>query len=246
MHSKILFLTFYLFTIVCFPQPSENSQCKQTYPNEYLAYGTESGGGGGSFDKQIFLKPLVFALERLSSQEEYVFNTKDSPSKRIVVKISELVSTLDKAKIISTEEQLYDRNGDKVDLYNDPNLNEIYYNTKKWSAKTEAEQVQMGLHEILGLLKMPDPYYSISNHLADFALANLNKNTMSFCGVSVSSFSYAIENTNVEALKKNFILSGALVKTCQTQYDARLKNYLYTAVVGVYLEQALVLLIKNK
>lgn len=246
MYFKTLLLIFYLFSTVCFSQASDNSQCKQTSDHNYIALGTESGGGGGSFDKQIFYKPLVFALKRLSSQEEYVFNTEEKPTKRIVIKISKLASTLKKAKIIPTERQLYDRNGNKVDLYNDPKLNEIHYNTKKWDTKTEVEQVQMGLHEILGLLEIPDPYYSISNYLADFALANLNKTSMSFCGVSVSRFLYAIENVSVETIKESFISDGALVKTCQTQYDTRLKEYLYTAVVGVFLDHASVLLIKNK
>ena len=74
----------------------------------------------------------------------------------------------------------------------------------------------------------------------------MNQNSMSFCGVSVSSFSYAVENAEVEKVKNHFRLDGALVKTCQTQFDKKLQKYLYTAVVGVYLEQSYVLLIENK
>lgn len=220
---------------------------KKTNTNDSLRSGTESSGGG-STDRQNFYKPLAFALQKLSSQSKYVFNTKSKKMPAVEIIIDDLINALRNVTIDPSHDQLYDLEGVKVDLFNDPNTNKIYFNIESWNTKTEAEKIQLGLHELMGILKIPDPFYSISTRLAEYVFSSNTSSgfgSISVCGISVKHMGYSEPGLSVEQTKKDFASTGGQVKTCIIKDGMRTGGQTYTAVISIYIDYAWALLIPS-
>lgn len=137
--------------------------------------GTESGGGG-SGERDLFYSVMRKAISVLKRESEFKF--KDGE----VIEVTRLENALRATTLIPTQKQLFDREGVPVDLFNDPDDLVIWFNVPKWKNKTETEKIQLGFHEILGILVIPDPAYKFSNQL-QLAAATLSKITPSLTEV---------------------------------------------------------------
>lgn len=135
--------------------------------------GTESGGGG-SGDRDLFYSVMRKAIFVLKHESQFKFKFKDGE----VIDVSRLEDALRAVTLIPTKKQLIDREGVAVDLFNDPDQLTIWFNVQQWKAKRESEKIQLGFHELLGILTIPDPAYKFSNQL-QLAVATLSKTKLS-------------------------------------------------------------------
>jgi hypothetical protein len=92
-----------------------------------------------------------------------------------VIAINDLVKALDRAAIVPSSEQLYDRDGLPVDLVNDPDKFEIHVYVTPWNSPTSTlpQKWKLGIHEVLGLLRIPDPSFRISEKLRNLAMRHM-------------------------------------------------------------------------
>lgn len=127
--------------------------------------GTESGGGG-SLDRELFYFPMRKAMAILKRED--VFHFHDGQK----IEVSRLENALRVATIIPTKKQLYDSENVKVDLKNDSDDLVIWFNVPAWVQMSQSKQIRFGLHEALGLLKIPDPLYKYSAQLEKFVIEN--------------------------------------------------------------------------
>lgn len=123
--------------------------------------GTESGGGG-AIDRDLFysvMRKVIIVLIRETS-----INFNDGTK----IETNKLGNALRSITLMPTYTQLYDKEKVPVDLYNDPEQLIIRFNVPKWLQMTETEKIHFGLHELLGILKIPDPYYKYSKQLQQY------------------------------------------------------------------------------
>jgi hypothetical protein len=127
--------------------------------------GTESGGGG-SEDRDLFYFPMRKALAVL--KRENVFHFHDGQK----IEVDRLENALRVATVIPTRKQLYDLENAPVDLKNDPDDLVIWFNVPTWLQMSQLKQIRYGLHEALGLLRIPDPLYRYSTQLEQYVTEN--------------------------------------------------------------------------
>jgi hypothetical protein len=130
--------------------------------------GTESGGGG-SGDRDRFYSVMRKSIEILKLQTSFEF------SGSALIFPTKLEDALRASTVIPTHKKLHDQEGAPVDLINDPQDLVIWFNVENWSQLPLAKQVQLGLHELLGLLEIPDPLYKYSEQLQLYVIKNWNK-----------------------------------------------------------------------
>ncbi|MGZ3771874.1 MAG: hypothetical protein ACXVCP_18915 [Bdellovibrio sp.] len=260
-YLPLLSLVFIFFTVPLvghsdenIPRPNKNKSLWINILKEKnlnLQSGTESGGGG-STDRQRIYKPLADSLEKLSVKTEYVFKPNKSANfNAITVKIDDLIWALRNATMVITHDQLYDKDNAPVDAYNIPfkepiDQGKIKINIDKWNAKSDFDKVQIGLHELMGTMKIPDPYYWVSTRLAEYVFANSSQthNSVNVCGITLISLSENVGQASIESIKRGFEAEGGQVHICY------LKDFIYkgrgsTAVIGVYLNGAYALLVPD-
>ncbi len=190
---------------------------------ETLKLGTETAGGGAE-QRKLFYDPLTKALTNLSEQTEYVFKSKFQKDVETKVVVLDLVEKLRSAALVPVSQQLYDRQGHKVDFLNNPDENWIQFNVEAWTKLPEVTQVQFGLHEIMGLLRIPDPMYMISGRLAEMAVGadtNDKKGKLTVCGITVRAIGELNPGTTREELLSDiasrFKQRGAVLKVCEVE-----------------------------
>lgn len=127
--------------------------------------GTESGGGG-SEERDLFYTPLRKAIAVL--KRETIFHFHDGKK----IEISRLENALRVSTVIPTKKQLYDRENIRVDLKNDPEDLVIWFNVPTWIQWSETKKIRYGLHEVLGILNIPDPLYKYSAQLEQYVTEN--------------------------------------------------------------------------
>jgi hypothetical protein len=208
--------------------------------------GGESGGGGSS-DRDLFYSILDRVLGKLSTaQSTYVFNTQYRTDEPVTVNVEDLYLALWKTNINPVHVQLYDRYKLPVELYNDPAMGLINFNVENWKARTDFENAKLGLHELMGILTLPDPSYSISTKLAEFAVGSESDQglgSISVCGVSVTSLSYATDGADPAQVKSEFENEGGIIKTCRIKNGMRPNDPPYFAIIAIFKERAFALLI---
>lgn len=69
--------------------------------------------------------------------------------------------------------------------------------------------------------------------------------SISVCGITVKTLAYTNGGANVELIKKDFASSGGQVKTCIIKDGMRTGGQTYTAVVSIYANYALALLVPS-
>ena len=128
--------------------------------------GGESGGGGGSPDRAMFYAPVHSALDSLLK----IATSRASQDEGEMEYVGQLLYALRKTILVPVHGNLRDRHGVTVPFYNDPDKFEIHYNVEAWQKLSPLLKAQFGIHELLGLLRIEDPFYSESTKLAELAL----------------------------------------------------------------------------
>lgn len=203
-----------------------------------IQLGTESSGGGAE-DRKAFYLPIGKALKALSLQKVYSFDEGSA-----VIDQELLVLALRAVTLKPVQDQLYDRKQLPVDFYNDPVEFSISYNINRWQSLSEEEQFQYGLHELLGILTIPDPYYKISTALAKraFDIVSSHQGLPSL----VQSSEYMTEGLNPILVLKRLKQRGASVvisAQCE-RYTKNAEEFCIIATTwkdGVSFEEVLIL-----
>jgi len=127
----------------------------------YEPSGTESGGGA-AYDRELFYSVMRKVITVLQREHSIDFNDGKT------IETDKLYNALRSITLIPTNKQLYDKENAPVDLYNDPFQLIIWFNVPKWLQMKETEKIHFGLHELLGIMKFPDPFYTYSKQLQQY------------------------------------------------------------------------------
>jgi hypothetical protein len=153
--------------------------------------GKVSDGGGGAIYRESFYNTTAKAVQALSGERSYVINHK------VIIWVN-LADALRSVSVFPVEDQLYDRNADPVDFYNDPLKREISFNIHAWDSLSEIKRYKFGLHELLGVMGFGefDKDYGISNKLTELAVAQMNKHLdiLPYSGKSTVSAVHTLKN----------------------------------------------------
>lgn len=111
--------------------------------------------GGGNLDvAEFYLIARAVAANYLSYSSTTDLDGKGQQFAPLVRKLT----------VEESKEDLFNK-GQLVDAINYPTDNKIVFNSKSWTQRTLLKKVELVVHELLGLLKIPDPSYLLSWNL---------------------------------------------------------------------------------
>ncbi|MEK2688483.1 hypothetical protein [Bdellovibrio sp. GT3] len=138
-------------------------------PLQTMAGGDDSFGtrNGGNSQASEFFDIGVQILDRLNFRKEIPLST----GKIFVVK--PVVELFKKTTIVVSDKQLH-LDGSLVDAINYPDVNRIEFYGESWDRQSKQQKHQLVLHEILGLARVADTQYKISQQLMNLAYIGIN------------------------------------------------------------------------
>ncbi|WP_413584354.1 hypothetical protein [Bdellovibrio sp. HCB274] len=128
------------------------------------SFGTRNGGNGQAAE---FYDMGIEMVERLNLREVIQLSTGQT------VFTQSLVDLFQKTKLVVSDKPL-SLNGSLVDAINYPDINRIDLDGASWSNKPRSQKYRLVMHEILGLARIPDPQYKISNELVHTASVGID------------------------------------------------------------------------
>ena len=129
----------------------------QSFNTSTAVAGTKDGNGGNGQVAQFYSLSKAFHKEMKAVYQKVA---PDFP-------MAQLTSVMAALTVEADPGPLTLQNGVKVDAINNPNTGTIYLDDVSWAKRDLKTQYQIVVHELLGLLRLPDNQYEVSNRLAE-------------------------------------------------------------------------------